>query len=79
MYEFETKGTCSTKIRFDIVDGNLHSVLFDGGCEGNSKAISALVEGMNAAEVSKKLKGLLCGKRGTSCADQFAGAIEQRL
>ena len=77
MYEYETKGTCSTKICFDIEDGKLHSVKFEDGCDGNLKAIGTLVEGMDAAEIYKKLKGLRCGDRETSCGDQLARAIEQ--
>jgi uncharacterized protein (TIGR03905 family) len=79
MYEYKTKGTCSTKIHFDIQDGKLHSVSFDNGCNGNLKAVGVLVEGMDAALAVKKLKGLTCEKKGTSCADQLARAIEGRL
>jgi len=76
-YEFITKGTCSTKISFDIEDGKLHSVKFDDGCDGNLKALGVLVEGMDAAEIYKKLNGLRCDDKETSCADQLAKAIEQ--
>ena len=78
-YEFETNGTCSTKISFDIKDGRLYSVIFEDGCEGNLKALGVLVEGMDAAEAAAKLKGLTCEDRGTSCADQLAMAIERYL
>jgi len=77
MYEFLTKGTCSTRICFDIEDGKLHSVKFDNGCNGNLKALGVLVEGMKPADILKKLKGLRCENRETSCADQLARAIEQ--
>ena len=76
-YEYKTRGTCSTKINFNIEDGKLYSVKFDGGCNGNLKAIGALVEGMDASEAVKRLKGIQCDNRGTSCADQLARAIEQ--
>jgi uncharacterized protein (TIGR03905 family) len=76
MYEFITNGTCSTKIHFCIEDGKLHSVKFENGCDGNLKALGALVEGMGASEVVKRLKGICCGDRETSCADQLARAIE---
>ena len=79
MYEYKTSKTCSTKINFDITDGKLRSVNFEDGCEGNLKAISVLLEGMDAGEAVKKLKGLSCGRRGTSCADQLAKAIEPYL
>jgi len=79
MYEYKTNGTCSTKIHFDIEDGKIHSVNFENGCNGNLKAIGALVEGMDAAQAVKKLKGICCEKRGTSCADQLARALEKHL
>ena len=77
MYEFKTTGTCSSKINFFIEDGKLHSVKFQDGCDGNLKAIGALVEGMDAAEAVKRLKGINCNNSGTSCGDQLARAIEQ--
>jgi len=79
MYEYKTKGTCSTKIYFNIENGKLNSVKYEGGCNGNLKAIGILVEGMVATEAVKKLKGLQCGNKSTSCADQLARAIEVRL
>ena len=79
MYEYKTSGTCSTKINFDITDGKLHSVCFDGGCDGNLKAIGALLEGTDAGEAVKRLKGIICGRRNTSCGDQLAKAIEPHL
>jgi uncharacterized protein (TIGR03905 family) len=79
MYEYKTKGTCSTKVRFEIESGKLHSVNFEDGCNGNLKALGILVEGMNAQEVVQKLKGLCCENRGTSCGDQLARAIEANL
>jgi uncharacterized protein (TIGR03905 family) len=79
MYNFTTKGTCSTRIRFDIRDHRVHDVSFENGCNGNLKAVSALVEGMDGAELVKKLKGIRCKDRGTSCADQLARAVEGQL
>jgi uncharacterized protein (TIGR03905 family) len=79
MYEYKTKGTCSTKIHFDITDKKVHGVSFENGCNGNLKSIATLVEGMEAEELIKKLKGIRCGARGTSCGDQLARAVEQRL
>jgi uncharacterized protein (TIGR03905 family) len=79
MYEYQTKGTCSKKIGFDLQADKVHSVTFEDGCDGNLKAIGALVEGMNADELVKKLKGLRCGNKKTSCADQLALAILQAI
>jgi len=76
-YEYKTKGTCSTKINFNIEDGKLNSIKFDGGCNGNLKAISALLEGMDVSFAVQRLKGIQCERRGTSCADQLVRAIEQ--
>jgi uncharacterized protein (TIGR03905 family) len=77
MYEYLTSGTCSSKIHFDIRDNRVYNVSFENGCNGNLKGISTLVEGMNADELIGKLKGVQCQKRGTSCPDQLAHAIEK--
>jgi uncharacterized protein (TIGR03905 family) len=77
MYDYKPKGTCSTRIHFDIKDGRIHNVLFENGCNGNLKALGVLTEGMETRELIAKLKGLQCGKRGTSCGDQLARAVEK--
>ena len=77
--EFKTKGTCSAKINFEIEDDILKSVEFTGGCNGNLKGISALVEGMNIHEVIKRLEGITCGFKSTSCPDQLATALKDYL
>ena len=79
MYEYVTQGTCAKKINFDIVNGKLASIKFEGGCDGNLKALGVLLEGVNAKEAVKKLKGLQCNTRGTSCADQLTKALELYL
>jgi uncharacterized protein (TIGR03905 family) len=79
MYEYATRGTCATRIHFDIRDHKVHDVSFENGCNGNLKAVSALVEGMDTAELIKRLRGIQCKKRGTSCADQLARAVEGQL
>lgn len=78
-YSYKTKGTCSSEINFDIKDGKLHNVKFTGGCNGNLKAISKLAEGKDAKEIAETLRGNTCGFRSTSCADQFAIAIDKAL
>lgn len=78
-YSYKTKGTCSSAIDFEIVDGILHNVRYTGGCNGNLKAIGILTEGADAREIAKKLRGNTCGFRNTSCADQLACAIEKAL
>lgn len=77
MYEYVTTGTCSTKIHFDIRDNKIYSVSFEDGCNGNLKALSILVEGMETGDLIKRLKGVQCKGRGTSCADQLAAAVEK--
>ena len=79
MFEYAPQGVCSRKINFDIIDGKLHNVRFTGGCPGNLIAISKLVEGKDAREISDLLEGNQCGMRGTSCADQLAKAIKSFL
>lgn len=72
-----TKGTCSRGIDYNIVDGKVTKVHFDGGCNGNTQGVAALVEGMEVHEAIRRLKGIKCGSRGTSCPDQLARALEQ--
>ena len=76
-YEYNTKGTCSRSILFDIVDGKLTNVQYIGGCNGNLKGISALVEGMDVDTVIARLEGISCGGKPTSCPDQLATALKQ--
>ncbi len=78
-HTYRTKGTCSSVITFDLTDGILSGVTFTGGCNGNLKAISRLVEGKNAEEIMNLLRGNTCGPRSTSCADQLSRAIEEVL
>ncbi|MDR0451412.1 MAG: TIGR03905 family TSCPD domain-containing protein [Treponema sp.] len=79
MFEYKTRGTCSTKITFDIKDGKMHQLAFKDGCEGNLSGISKLAEGMEARQLASLLKGTRCGRKSTSCPDQLAIAIERAL
>lgn len=76
MMAYQTFGTCSREIYFDVVDNKLTHVSFNGGCNGNLKGISALVEGMDIDEVIKRVEGIKCGARQTSCPDQLARALK---
>lgn len=78
-YSYKTSGVCSSEIQFEIKDGKIYHVQFIGGCPGNLQAISKLVEGADAAEVSRLLAGNDCGGKGTSCADQLALALQAAL
>jgi uncharacterized protein (TIGR03905 family) len=76
---FKTRGTCSRQISVSIEDGIVKSVKFNSGCDGNLQGISQLVEGMSVEDVIKRLKGIDCQGRGTSCPDQLAKALESSI
>ena len=78
-HEYTTRGTCSRFIEFDLEGDTLHNIRFHGGCDGNLRAIGKLLEGADAREAADTLRGNLCGKRPTSCADQLSKAIDQAL
>lgn len=73
-YTYKTNGTCSSKIELELDGDVVHNVKFTGGCDGNLKAIPALVEGMTVAEIEKRISGIRCGFKNTSCGDQLAKA-----
>ena len=75
-FSYKTKGVCSRQINIEVEDGIVKKVQFEGGCNGNTKGISALVEGMKAEDVIEKLKDIKCGFKGTSCPAQLAEALE---
>ena len=79
MYTYKTKGVCASEIRFELQDGKVGDVKFFGGCNGNLKAISKLVEGMEAEKVIELLEGNTCGFKKTSCADQLALALKKAM
>ncbi|MCR5290214.1 MAG: TIGR03905 family TSCPD domain-containing protein [Treponema sp.] len=75
-YTYKTHGTCATTIYFTKSDdGIVTNVRFEGGCNGNLKAIAKLVDGMTAQQIHDTLIGNLCGRKNTSCADQLAKAV----
>ena len=76
-YEYKTKGTCSQRILFEIEDNKLKNVQYIGGCNGNLKGISSLVEGMDNDDVIARLEGTKCGMKDTSCPDQLARALQK--
>lgn len=78
-FQYRTKGTCSQIIQFELNGDKVHNIVFHGGCNGNLKAISKLVEGMSVTDIEAKLKGNTCGFRSTSCADQLAIAVREAL
>ena len=73
---YKTKGTCSRSIEI-VLDGDVvESVRFEGGCDGNTHGIENLVAGMNIDDVVKRLEGIRCGFKNTSCPDQLAQALK---
>jgi uncharacterized protein (TIGR03905 family) len=76
-YEYKTRGTCSTTIKFDIEGNVVRNVKFTSGCNGNLKAISKLVDGLTVEQIEEKCKGITCGFRSTSCSDQLAIAVRK--
>ena len=77
MMKYKTKGTCSSYIDIEMDGDIIKSVSFTGGCNGNLKGISKLVEGMDIDEVIRRLDGVRCGMKPTSCPDQLAQALKQ--
>ena len=76
-FEYKTKGTCSQMIFFEVEDGKVYNVRFMGGCNGNLQGIGKLVEGMEIDEVIRRVDGIHCGPKPTSCPDQLATALKQ--
>lgn len=76
---YPTSGTCSRQIDIELEDGIVRSVLFTGGCQGNTQGVAALVQGMKASDAIARLEGIDCRGRGTSCPDQLAKALRQML
>jgi len=73
---FKPKGTCSNLIKITTEGDIIEEVKFTNGCPGNLLAIGELIKGMEIKEAIKRLDGIMCGKRKTSCADQLAQALK---
>ena len=76
-FQYKTKGTCSQMIYFEVEDNKVHNVSYLGGCNGNLQGIGKLVEGMDIDEVIRRVEGIHCGMKPTSCPDQLANALKQ--
>ena len=76
---YETQGTCSVAIEYEVNNGILTSCRFIGGCPGNTQGVARFVIGRKVEDVISLLKGNTCGMNYTSCADQFARALEQAV
>lgn len=77
MNTYKTSGVCSREIQFDVENNIITNVQFVGGCNGNTKGISALIKGMDIDDAISRIEGIECGMRGTSCPDQLAKALKQ--
>lgn len=76
MSTYKTKGVCASHIHFEIKENKLYDVEFVNGCPGNLQALAVLLEGMSVDDVVERLKGIHCGHKATSCADQLVKALE---
>lgn len=76
-YRYKTSQVCSSEINFDIEGNVIKNISFVGGCNGNLKALSKVLDGYTVEEIENKLKGNTCGFRSTSCADQLAKAVRK--
>lgn len=75
---YKTSGVCSQAIEFEITeDQKVHGVKFIGGCSGNTQGVASLIEGMDVQDAIRRLDGIRCGSRPTSCPDQLARALKQ--
>ncbi|MBQ1342916.1 MAG: TIGR03905 family TSCPD domain-containing protein [Firmicutes bacterium] len=74
-YSYQTSMVCASSIDFDLEGDVVKDIVFHGGCNGNLKAISKLVDGWTVQQIEDKLKGNTCGHKPTSCADQLARAV----
>ena len=75
--DYRTRGVCSTRMVIDVEDDTIQSVKIFNGCDGNLQGISRLVEGMKVEEAIRRLEGIRCGFKATSCPDQLAQALKQ--
>ena len=76
-YTYKTRGTCSSQITFDLDGDVVTNIRFTGGCNGNLKGLTKLVDGMTVQEINDKLAGITCGFKNTSCPDQLARAVNE--
>ena len=78
-YTLYPKGVCSTQIDLDVTDGKIHNLSYTGVCNGNLMALRAMSEGASAEEVIRRLSGITCGYKATSCSDQLARLLQDAM
>ena len=75
--DYQPRGVCSRRMTREVEEGVIRSIRIQGGCDGNLQGISRLVEGMEVSEAIRRLDGIRCGGKPTSCPDQLAQALKQ--
>lgn len=79
-YTYKTRGVCSRSITFDMDDTHIvTNINFEGGCNGNTKGLASLADGMKAEDIIKRCQGIHCGMKSTSCPDQLTEALKIAL
>ncbi len=78
-YSFRPRGVCSRKMTVEVENGIIRRLEVEGGCDGNLQGISRLVVGMEAEEAIRRLEGIRCGSKSTSCPDQLARGLKDCL
>lgn len=76
---FRTSGVCARGIELEVENGIVKDIKFIGGCSGNTQGIASLVKGMNVEEVKRRLRGIRCGAKSTSCPDQLAQILDNNF
>ena len=77
--QYTPRGVCSRKMEIDVEDGVIQAVRVLGGCSGNLQGLSALLKGMTVEEAIRRMEGIRCGMKATSCPDQMAQALKTAL
>ena len=75
---YKTSNVCASEIQFDVVNGIVHNVVFNGGCKGNTQGVAALAEGMAIEDLPRRLRHIDC-QGGSSCPDELAKAAERYM
>lgn len=79
-FRYPNHGTCSRETLITLnEDHTIESIQVMGGCNGNLKGISNLLQGMKAEDAIARMEGTTCGPRPTSCPDQIAQNLRRAL
>ena len=79
MFKYTTRGVCSRAIELEVENDIITYCRFEGGCNGNTKGIASLIEGMPVEEAIRRMEGIRCGFKSTSCPDQLAQALKEAI